>query len=217
VSTVAQVPLPEPVGQLSEPSDLRSRKKERTRAAINDAALELFIEKGFEATTVDEIAERAEVSKATFFRYFTTKAEVVFGADGPRHDALFAAIVERPADDDDLTAVRRALVDTWIGLLDIGHAARQGKAAATSPVLRGLSYDLNIRWQGIVSSAIARRHGLDEPDQRCRLVAGVVFAVFSNAYNAWLSGGGEADFPTAVEHAFSLLDDVCADLGVPPR
>jgi AcrR family transcriptional regulator len=214
---VAQVPLPGPAGGAPEAGDLRSRKKERTRAAINDAALELFIEKGFEATTVDEIAERAEVSKATFFRYFATKAEVIFAVDAPHHDALFAAIVGRPAVEDDLTAVRRALVDTWIGQLDIGHAVRQGKAAATSPLLRGLSYDLNMRWQGIVSSALAERRQLAEVDQRCRLVAGLVFAVFSNAYNDWLSAGGTDDFSAVVEHAFALLDDVCADLGASAR
>ena len=213
MATVDQVPLLQPADVSDEAvsGDLRTRKKERTRAAINDAALELFIEKGFEATTVDEIAERAEISKSTFFRYFATKAEVIFGAGRPGHDALYAAIVERPATDDDVTAVRRALVDTWIGQLDIAHAVRQGRAAVTSPLLRGLSYDLNLRWQDVVGTALAERHGLDQPDQRCRLVAGVVNSVFSNAYNTWLNAGADSDFAAAVEHAFALLDEVSAD------
>jgi AcrR family transcriptional regulator len=215
VAAVVQVPLPEPSdggAGAAQPADLRTRKKERTRAAINDAALELFIEKGYEATTVDEIAERAEVSKATFFRYFATKAEVIFSTDGLGRHELRDAIVERPADEDDLTAVRRALLDSWVGQLDLGHAARQGRAAATSPLLRGLSYDLNLGWQGSVSSALAERRGLEQADQRCTLVASVVFAVFSNAFNAWLSKGGDGDFAAEVRQAFALLDGVFADI-----
>jgi AcrR family transcriptional regulator len=203
-------------GELAEGGDLRSRKKQRTRAAINDAALDLFIEKGFEATTVDEIAERAEVSKATFFRYFATKAEVIFTIEGQRHDVLRRAIVERPADEDDLTVVRHACLDTWVGLLDTEHMARQGRAAATSPLLRGLSYDLGLRWQHIVSDALAERHGLPEAGQRCRLVAGLVFSVFSSAYNAWLSNGATGDIRDDLDRAFDLLDDI-RDIRTPTR
>ncbi len=81
---------------------LRSRKKEKTRRAIEDAALELFAEQGYEATTVNQIAERAEVSTATFFRYFGTKQEVIFAEDGNEFAELRRAVVECPAGEDDL-------------------------------------------------------------------------------------------------------------------
>nr|WP_239001050.1 TetR family transcriptional regulator [Jiangella asiatica] len=61
---------------------LRDRKQQRTREAIIDAAHALFAERGFDNVTVTDIAERAEVGRSTFFRYFGDKQEVVFGDDG---------------------------------------------------------------------------------------------------------------------------------------
>jgi AcrR family transcriptional regulator len=69
---------------------LRERKKARTRAAIRDQAMRLFEEQGYSATTVDQIAEAAEVSQSTFFRYFPTKEDVVLTDD---YDPLIAAAI----------------------------------------------------------------------------------------------------------------------------
>jgi AcrR family transcriptional regulator len=192
---------------------LRDRKKERTRLAIQDAALGLFVEKGFEATTVDEIAERAEVSKATFFRYFATKGEVVFGDVGDPYEGLRAAIVERPAGEDDVTAVRHAVQQDWTRTLDPRRTARQARAANTSPLLRGLSFDLGVKWQAAISTALAERHGLATPDRRCWLVAGVSFAVLSNAVNAWTHDDARGDLAATIGHSFDLLTEVGHAIG----
>jgi AcrR family transcriptional regulator len=198
--------------EATEPRDLRSRKKERTRLAIEDAALELFAEEGYEATTVDQIAERAEVSKATFFRYFATKGEVIFGRERDQHLDLQEAIVGRPPSEADLTAVLCAIRERWVPTLDPDRTARQTRAARTSPVLRGLSFDLGLRLQLDISDAIARRRGLDVPDQRCRLVAGMAFAALSNGVNSWMDDGGSGDLGTAIDRAFELATELCRDI-----
>jgi len=196
------------------PTDgLRSRKKEKTRRAIEDAALDLFAEQGYESTTVDAIAERAEVSKATFFRYFATKGEVVFGEVGDHYDGLRTAIVERPPHEDDVTAVRHAVQRDWTRTLDPDRTVRQARAASTSPLLRGLSFDLGMKWQTAISTAVAERHGLTAPDRRCWLVAGVSFAVLSNAVNAWIQEGARGDLVKAINHSFDLVSDVGHAIG----
>src|SRR5579863_341297 len=85
---------------------LRERKKAKTRAAIQRHALQLFREQGYEATTVEQIAEAAEVSPSTFFRYFHTKEEVAL-YDG--FDPLIIAAFEaQPAELSPVQAMRRA-------------------------------------------------------------------------------------------------------------
>jgi AcrR family transcriptional regulator len=208
---------PRPPGTQPAPQGLRGRKKARTRLAIQDAALVLFVEKGFEATTVDEIAERAEVSKATFFRYFATKGEVIFSEEGYGQEELRSAIVDRPAEEAPLIAVSRAIRVEWLPALDPQRFARQTRAAATSPVLRGLSADLAVRWQQGVAAALAERAGIDAPDARCRLVASLVFTALSSAVNAWVHGDGTSDLGRELDTAFLLLADVCREIGAEPR
>jgi AcrR family transcriptional regulator len=210
MSTLTQVaPEQEPTPD----NGLRSRKKSKTRLAIENAALDLFTEKGYEQTTVDEITERAEGSKATFFRYFSTKADVIFSAETYQHEALHRAIAGRPAAEGELVAIRQAVLREWVPLIDSQRVARQGRAAATSPLLRGLSLDLGLRWQSVIAGALAGRRGLELPDQRCWLIAGMSFAVFSNATKYWLSEGG--DLATAIDDAFELLFKICSKM--PPR
>ena len=181
--------------------------------AIRDAALELFAEHGYEATTVDQIADRAEVSKATFFRYFATKGEVIFTSEGYRLEPLADAIVGRPAAENDLVAAARAIRDEWVPTLDPRRIERQTRAAATSPLLRGLSFDLAQQWQDIVGEALARRHGLAAPDPRCRLVANLVFVALSNAVNRWVQSGYRGEFGPLLDEAFALLTEVCREVG----
>ena len=85
---------------------LRERKKRATRAAIHDAGMRLFAEQGFARTTVDQIAEAADVSRATVFHYFPTKEDIVFGDAPAAVDALAEALRDRPA----IPAVRE-----WLG------------------------------------------------------------------------------------------------------
>jgi AcrR family transcriptional regulator len=207
--------VPASVQERPLPSGLRGRKKEKTRRAIQDAALELFAEHGFEATTVDQIADRAEVSKGTFFRYFGAKGEVIFRSDGYRQEeeSLREAVVARPSPEPDLIAVQRAIREEWVPSIDPRRVARQTRAAVSSPLLRGLSFDLGVRWQSVISSALAERRGLDAPDQGCRLVASLVFVALSNAVNSWVQAGCRSELIGELDRAFAELVEVCSDVG----
>src|SRR2546423_12676487 len=94
------------------PAGLRARKKQRTRDALVDAAFALFRCKGFEATTIDEIADAVELSPRTFFRYFDSKEDVALTLQDQQFATLYAAFAARPVDEPVLTALRHATVAT---------------------------------------------------------------------------------------------------------
>ncbi|HEX6022942.1 MAG TPA: helix-turn-helix domain-containing protein [Solirubrobacter sp.] len=96
---------------------LRERKKRETRAAIRDAAMKLFAEQGFAATTIDQIAEAANVSRATVFGYYGTKEEIVFGDAGAAIEWIRARLAER-APGETTIAVVRAWLDELTGWLE---------------------------------------------------------------------------------------------------
>src|SRR5690242_11748291 len=93
---------------------LRELKKQRTRLALIDAALELFLRRGYEQTTIDEIVNAVEVSQRTFFRYFASKEDVVLGV----MDAFDLTMVELLRELPDSLPPTRTLVEAMRGVLD---------------------------------------------------------------------------------------------------
>lgn len=88
---------------------LRERKKQRTRLALVDAALDLFLAKGYDATTIDEIVGAVDVSQRTFFRYFAAKEDVVLGFMAEYDDLRVETLAGRPAEEPPLTALYQSL------------------------------------------------------------------------------------------------------------
>jgi hypothetical protein len=79
-------------------------------------------------------------------------------------------------------------------------------------VLRGLSFDLGVRWQGIISTALAERRGLDTADQQCRLIASLVFVAVSNAVNRWVQADRRGDLIADLDRAFAELVEICGEV-----
>ena len=184
---------------------LRSRKKIKTRLAIEDAAFALFAEQGYDATTIEQIVERADVSETTFFRYFPSKADLILSDHGAQLPALLQAILERPQGESDLIALRRALQQAWVAAIDPQRTARTALAIATSHLLRGMTYNAGLGWHSAISEALARRRGLDAPDERSSLVAWMALSVFGGAVEGWIAGGCVGELGDAVERGFDLM------------
>lgn len=205
----------DPAPQNGRDSGLRTRKKEKTRLAIQDAALELFAEHGFENTTVEQIAALAEISTATFFRYFKSKGDAVFGGDSDERatllPALAQAIIERPLHEDDLTAISQAVMSEWVPLLEPTRIRRHFLAAEPSPLLTGLSTKLTVKWQTTISEALAKRNGLDTPDHKCSVAATMALAILTQTAHAWVHGSIQGELADALAHGYEMMSELCAE------
>jgi AcrR family transcriptional regulator len=190
---------------------LRSRKKARTRQSIEDVALSLFAEQGYEATTVEQISERAEISTTTFFRYFPSKADLVMCQQNAQLPVLRQAIVERPPRENDLIAVRRAIQLVWVPAIDPERTLRTTRAFGESATLRGLQDEVARDWARTISEALAVRHGLDEVDEVCRVMARMALGIFGATIEGWIGNRCREALGDALQRNFDTAMRLAAD------
>jgi AcrR family transcriptional regulator len=153
---------------------LRERKKAKTRAAIQEHALRLFQEQGYGATTVEQIAEAAEISPSTFFRYFPTKEDVVLWDD--LDPALMAAFDAQPAGQSPIQALRGALRDVF-SRLPPGELAQQLERARLIVAVPELRMRMLDQFAGIIdllAELFGKRVGRRADEFAVRTYAGAV-------------------------------------------
>lgn len=183
-------------------SDLRDRKKARTRESIQREALRLIAIQGYDATTCEQIAGAAGVSPATLFRYFATKEDVVLQ---DLYDPMIAqAVLSRPAGEDALTAVRRGLAQAFSAVYDRDlETIRQRTALILSvPALRNRSLEQQASLVTHLAAAFrARTDSAGEID--VDVAAAACAAALGVAVQRWADRGG--DLPTWVDAALAAL------------
>jgi AcrR family transcriptional regulator len=187
------------------PLGLRERKKAKTRAAIQHHALRLFREQGYDATTVEQIAEAAEVSESTFFRYFPTKEEVVLWDD---FDPLYMeAFRSQPAELSPAEAFRAAFQAIFTHLTQeqmLEQRERMDLILAV-PELRSATLDQFVDMVPLVSELVAERTGRSADDLAVRTFAGAALGV---AFSVLLSAAEDpaSDWVALVDEAFGHLE-----------
>jgi AcrR family transcriptional regulator len=187
---------------------LRERHRLRTEAALEQAALRLFAERGFDVVSVDDIAARADVSRRTFFRYFASKEDVLL-ADHPRLLAhLRRALGGRPEDEPALTALRHAILSMAGGYeTERQRLLDRARIMARTPSLQARSLAHQRLWEEAVADMVAERIGVDPAvDLRPGVVAASTLASLRVAVAAWLARDGQPHLPTLVAEALDLLD-----------
>jgi AcrR family transcriptional regulator len=185
---------------------LRERKKQRTRERIVEAAMTLFAERGYHATTIPDIAAAADVAPRTFFSYFPSKEAVVFHDVDRDLDGLARALVDRPPEETTFEALRR-----WIDEIFDERAADRDEAHLRKQLCRedeGLANfqgGVLARIHDLVLEAIAV--DLDEPKDalRPRLVAAAAMAALTSLEGS--SEKTERGAPVAKADALAVLDD----------
>jgi len=186
---------------------LRERKKLRTRAAIQEHAVRLIDAQGYEATTVEQIAAAAEVSPATFFRYFKTKEDVVIEDD---YDPLMVAALEHtPADLPPLRAFRHALRESFGQMppKELDRILGRAKLIMSVPALRARSVDNMLATIDILSPPMARRLGRPEGDPAIRALVGAVIGAWLAVLMDWLNSDGALSLPELLDSSLEALED----------
>ncbi|MCW2862997.1 MAG: hypothetical protein JWP48_4705 [Actinoallomurus sp.] len=186
--------------QIREPQTQgrRERKKAATRKAIADAALRLFLERGYDNVGIREIADAADVSTATLFKHFPSKEALVFDMDTDREASLLDAVHKRPKEQSILAALR----DYMLARANISQDAEMAQfleLIRSTPALSEYAHRMWMRHEGALTQAITEASGTPPEDPTCGALA---HFVLETAALARASG----DPRTAVESAFDLLE-----------
>ncbi|APU16422.1 transcriptional regulator, TetR family [Actinoalloteichus fjordicus] len=175
----------------------------RAEERLGDAALELFVEHGYENVTVEQITERAGLTRRTFSRYFTDKRDVLFAGSEQIPGVLSGAVRRADAALPPFQALLVALVDIgeWFADL-VPHAARRRAVIASSPELQERERTKLAAVTDALAEALRER---GTPTSRATLLAQVGIAVFRTAFERWTDEPEPADFAARVREAATEL------------
>jgi AcrR family transcriptional regulator len=193
---------------------LRERKKQRTRETIARVALELFEERGYQATTLDDIAEAADVSTRTIFSYYPSKEDILF-CDFPEiKAALERALDERPEGKDALETVR----DFILSFEKDDLHQRRVQIVHSDVTLHSRERARLSEIYELVAAAIARDLNAAEDDLRPRLVAAALIAAFEAFDERPESAHAPEELAAEIDSVFAFLRGGLAALATPvPR
>lgn len=184
---------------------LRERKKAKTRAAIQQHALRLFRDQGYHATTVEQIAEAAEISPSTFFRYFPTKEDVVLNDE---YDARFMeAFHAQPAQLPPLQALRQAmkLTVTKMTAEERSSELDRGRLILEVPEVRAAFLNRVAKELHTLSEEVAKRVGRHADDIAVLTFTGAIFGVGMSVTFRWMENP-DTDFYSLVDEALAHLE-----------
>ncbi|NUU40670.1 TetR family transcriptional regulator [Tardiphaga robiniae] len=193
-------------------SGLRERKREQTLQRLTEAAMKLFLAKGYEATTLDDIAAAAEISRRSFFHYFASKEDVVVAWQDRSADALTAAIAERPADESMITAAENAIL-TMTRHLNPEDAIAIARLKRETPALQAREQLKYEKMERAMAGALAARASDKTGQTRARLVAMITTGAIRIASENWLTQGAREKPDVLVRRMFA---DIRAALDEPP-
>ncbi|MGX1758379.1 TetR/AcrR family transcriptional regulator [Streptomyces lydicus] len=155
---------------MTEPTGRRERKKARTRKSLADAALELFLDRGYDQVSVKDVADAADVSVTTLFKHFPSKEALVFDEEDDIEAGLVAAVRERAPG----RSIPQALGEHILRTQDLAKDPRCApflRMVEATPTLRDYSHRMWMRHEAAVARAIAEETGAPEGDVTCAALA----------------------------------------------
>jgi AcrR family transcriptional regulator len=187
----------------------RERKKQRVRDELERCAFELFERHGYESVSVEAIAEAADVSRTTFFRYYPNKEDVLVQWMRQVGDEAAQALLERPAAESPLVATREALMTlAEVYGQDSPRTELVERLRHTSPAVRTAYRDKVAYWEEALCAALAQRTGRDpDTDLQPRLLARLAMAAVTSANDTWAARQHRGAVVDLLEEAFAAVRD----------
>jgi mycofactocin system transcriptional regulator len=190
------------------------RRPATSAAELERHALLIFEERGFDATTVDDIAAAAGIGRRTFFRYYASKNDVAWGDFDAHLETMRAALAATPRDVPVLAALHRAILDfnTYPDAEADWHRRRMTLILRT-PALQAHSTLRYTRWRDVVAEFVAARTGRDVRALEPQVAASALLGVAVAGYEEWLAHPGAALTPILDRALRMLVDGLAAGLG----
>ena len=189
------------------PAGLRERKKEKTREALVRSALRQFAKRGFEHVTVEDIATNCDVSPRTFFRYFSSKEDVLFAEADSQRGRLLDALAAQPPEVPPLRALQAAVLIVAADYEDQRETILlRHRILVSTPSLRTRAFERHHSWQSAVIDQMRRtgraKH-LSELDLRLAVAAATT--ALQVATELWIEGDGHDDLRALLTDALDRL------------
>jgi AcrR family transcriptional regulator len=194
---------------LEEKLGLRERKKLKTRRSIQEHALRLFREQGYEATTVEQIAEAAEVSPSTFFRYYPTKEDTVLTDE---YDPLIVSSMRaQPPELSPAAAAQNTLHELVGGMLadDRQRILERSRLMLSVSSLRARQWDQMRETRDLIIEALAERLDRSPADLEIRWFATAVLGVWETTVTSWVEDDGRGDLLALLDRAMAFVVAGC--------
>ncbi len=196
----------------SPPASLKARKRQVVRDTLSAAAEELFLARGFEAVTVEEIARAAGVSRRTFFRYYESKEDVMVERSDRLGEQLLADLAARPLSEPPLLAIRNALVSAIeYGLAEPDLVRSTIRLLRETSILRRAVMERRTRIEERVAALMVQRMNTTSDDNTPMLLAFLTRALHDTAFNAWYDHETD-DIAGLVDNLISRLCAIVADM-----
>jgi AcrR family transcriptional regulator len=183
---------------------LRERKRQQTRERLTRAAMALFLERGFEATTLDDIAAAADISRRSFFHYFASKEDVVFAWHEEITSALIAAVAARPRDESMLAAAENA-ISAMARQIEPNEAIAMACLKRDNPALQARDQVKYEKLERALADALAKRAGHKTEKLQARLVAMIATGAMRIGGELWADDGAREKPEVLVKRTFAAI------------
>lgn len=195
---------------------LRERTRRAVRAEIAEAAVALFAERGFDETTVEDIARAVGMTKRSFFRYFPTKEDAVFAGTEVLVEQVVADLQARPAGEDPWECLHQVLRRWQERIYTSGAELAGQRLIETTPALRARLHQKRETWRHAARDVLVARSDGALDDFSADLITNAATAVLDSVGREWVRTDGRADRTELLDRGFAALRPALGGSAGPP-